>query len=963
MALSTLSILPTFRSRARAWHPFLVVALLWLGSSTLAWSQGVPRTATPRAVPRLNPNGNRITDARSDTTRRTGLLAGADSLASGDSLRVSARPKGDIETTIKYSATDSIRFEVQNKVARLYNKSLIDYGDMNLKAAQITVDYSKNLLTAEGAADTTGKVVGRPVFADGGGTYTAGRINYNFKTKRGKIAEAVTQQGEGYVHAETIKKNELNEIFGRNGRYTTCNLEHPHFFINATKMKVIPREKVVTGPFNLVIGDIPTPLGFLFGYFPTPGKSRASGLIFPSFGQTSDRGFALRNGGYYWVVNDNIGVRMTGDVYSGVADQWGGFAATAEMQYLKRYAYNGLLNFSYSQRPPDQILRSPTVNTDREYRKPRSPRTFWLSWSHSPVPRPGGGRFSASVQAGSNDYNQQNSFDQRRYLTPAFSSNVSYQKQIRNSPVNYALQFSQSQNTATGTMDFTLPDVTVGVARQYPYELLGLAPRGRFYEQFSVAYTFTGQNRLSNSVPARTLGSGIPLLGGTSEASTLPVSFSNLRPLFRNAQTGVQHQFQIALGSYTLLKHLNVSPSINYGEVWYGKRLDYSYNSVAQAVRIDTVRGFNRLNNWSGGVNVGTNIYGTLVRKGTRKIQAIRHKLTPSVNFSYAPDYTQRSDRYFVNQQFGNLTNSEGQRYNQLDPSTGRLLNPVSFSRYNGSLYGNPGGTETRQISFNLQNQVEMKVRNDNDTTGTTPFEKVSLIEGLDFNTSYNFAADSLRLQPLGAVFRTQIARKLSVIVNSSFDFYQRDSTGRRLDKFLLDQPRRRLARLVSADLSLNYQFNPAQGKKKSTVPRNLPPTNDPTLGTPNRVNPYEDYVDFEIPWELAASFTTRYDDPGPLPTRGTVLRRQAISSASFTASGSVKLTSNFRFGYNASYDFISKQVVAPSLDFYRDLHCWQITGNWRPFGLTRGYFVTIAAKSSLLQDLKLNRNRSFMNR
>nr|WP_262904570.1 putative LPS assembly protein LptD [Hymenobacter lucidus] len=731
---------------------------------------------------------------------------------------------------------------------------------------------------------------------------------------------------------------------------------------------MIPKEKVVTGPFNLVIGDIPTPLGFLFGYFPTPGKSRASGLIIPSFGQTSDRGFALRNGGYYWVVNDNIGVRVTGDIYSGVANSFGGFGVTTEMQYLKRYSYNGLLNFSYSARPPDLILRSNTVNTNSEYRKPRTPRTFWLSWNHTPTPRPGGGRFSASVQAGSNDYNQQNSFDQRRYLTPAFSSTVSYQKQIRNSPVNYSLQMSQSQNTATGSMDFTLPDVTVGVARQYPYELLGIAPRGRFYEQFSVAYTFTGQNRLSNSLPARTLGGGIPLLGGTSEASQLPVSLNSLKPLFRNSQTGVQHQFQIALGSYTIplpvLKYFNVSPSINYGEVWYNKRLNYSYNNVARAIRIDTVRGFNRVYNWSGGINMGTNIYGTIVRKGTRKIQAIRHKLTPSFNYSYSPDYTRRSSLYFFNnnQPLGDLTNSQGQRYNVYNENTGRILNPVTFSRYQGFLYGTPSGTETSQISFSLQNQVEMKVRNNNDTTGTTPFEKVSLIDGLDFSTGYNLVADSFNLQPLSAVFRTQVARKLNLNVNANFVFYQRDSTGRLLNKYLFEQSRRRLARLATADLSLSYQFNPAQGKKKSTVPRNLPPTNDPTLGTPNRINPYEDYVDFEIPWELSTSFTTGYTDPGPLPERGTRLRRP-ITSASVTASGSVKLTSNFRFGYNASYDFVSKQVVAPSLDFYRDLHCWQITGNWRPFGLTRGYFVTIAAKSSLLQDLKLNRNRSFLNR
>ncbi|UOQ52950.1 putative LPS assembly protein LptD [Hymenobacter cellulosivorans] len=939
------------------------MAALWLHSSSTAWAQRRARVPAPAGVPGLSaPAGaGRPSAVGTDTTRTRRLLAATDTSRTADSLRVAARPKGDIETTIKYSAKDSIRFEVQNKVARLYNKSSIDYGDMDLQAQRITVDYSSNLLTAEGAADTTGKVVGRPVFKDGGGTYTAGRINYNFKTKRGKIAEAVTQQGEGYLHAETIKKNELNEIFGRNGRYTTCNLEHPHFFINATKMKVIPREKVVTGPFNMVIGDIPTPLGFLFGYFPTPGKSRASGLLFPTFGQTSDRGFALRNGGYYWVVNDNIGVRLTGDIYSGVGNSFGGYNLMAETQYLKRYSYTGLLNFSYSSRPPDIILPSTSVNTNLEYRRPRSARTLWVNWNHTPTPRPGGGRFSASVAAGSPDFNRQNSYDPRRYLAAAFNSTVQYSKTIRNSPVNYNVQLTQSQTTS-GIMTFTLPNLSVGVARQYPYEWFGLAPQGRFYEQFSISYDLQARNELSNQVAARSLANGLPLLGGTNEGSVIPVRFSNLRPFLRNARNGMQHNFQISLGSYPVLKHIIVQPSVRYQQYWFGQRLRYSYNQAAQAVRIDTVRGFNVVSEQSAGVSMSTNIYGTLVRKGTHKIQAIRHKIAPSVSFSYSPDYTGRSSLNWVNPvELNALTNSQGQPYNVRDKQRGRILNPVSFSRYNNFIYSTPNSIRASVISFAVNNQVEMKVRNNNDTTGTTPFEKVSLIDGLDLGTTYNLAADSLNLAPLSMSFHTQIARKVSVIANASFEFYQRDSTGRAIDRFLLDQPNRRLARLAFADFSLNYQFNPAQGKKKSTVKRDVAPTN--TLGSPNQINPYEEYVDFDIPWELTTSFAVRYVDPGPIPTRRFYVRPRPITSAALQVNGSVKLTPNFRFGYSTSYDFISKRPVAPNLDFYRDLHCWQISGYWAPFGEFRGYGVTISAKSSLLQDLKLNRNRSFWNR
>jgi len=951
----------------------LLMVLLGLGCGSRAWGQRRPaKAATPAVMPRLGLTGSPTTNPLPPDTTRAGRTARTLAVVvdttrrSGDSLRVSAAPKGDIKTTVKYAAKDSIRFEVQNKQAVLYDKATVDYGEMSLKAARITVDYAKNLLTAEGAADTTGKVRDKPVFKDGGTTYAAGRINYNFKTKKGRITDAVTSEGEGFVHAETIKKNELNEIYGRNGRYTTCNLENPHFFINATKMKVIPKEKVVTGPFNLVIGDIPTPLGFLFGYFPMPSNTRASGLIIPTFGQTSDRGFALRNGGYYWVPNEYIGVRLTGDIYSGNAAQFGGFGTTAEMQYLKRYAYNGRLNFSYSQRPADQILRSPSVNTDQAYRKPRSPKTFWLTWSHSPIPRPGGGRFSASVQAGSTDYNQQNQYDARLRLTPSFSSTISYQKQIRNSPINYALNLSQSQNTGTGAMDFTLPDVTVGVARQYPYELLGIEPHGRFYEQFSVAYTLTGQNKITNAQQARALESGIPLLGGTSLPSSIPVSLSNLGPLLRNSQMGLQHAFQISLGSYTLLKHLSLQPSFNYGETWYNKKLDYEFVEAAQAVRIDTTVEFSRVYSYSAGLNLGTNIYGTLPIK-TKNIQAVRHKMTPSLSYQYSPDFSRNSSFYSLDPDLGNITNSSGQRYNQPNPAypgdPTQLLNPISFSRYQGFLYGTPNGRKVSQVSFSLQNSVEMKVRDSKDTTGVTPFKKVSLIDGLDFSTGYNFAGDSLRLQDLQGVFRTQVARKLNLLLNANFSFYQRDSTGNRINKYLLDQSKRRLMRLSAANLTLSYQFNPTQGQKKSVVPRTVAPTGDPALGNPQPINPYEDYVDFEIPWDLSTNFTATYFDPGPLPSRAGRLRASPLTSASLNMSGSVKLTTNLRMGYSTGYDFKNKAVSYTSLNFSRDLHCWQINGQWYPFGQSRGYFVTIAAKSSLLQDLKLNRNRTFLNR
>jgi hypothetical protein len=885
-------------------------------------------------------------------------------------LQVAAgsKRKGSVETTVKYAAKDSIRFNVQEKRAVLYDKANVDYGEISLKAAVITVDYSKNLLTAEGAPDSLGKVQDKPIFKNGAENYQAGRINYNFKTKKGKIAEAVTQQGEGYVHADVIKKNQFNEIYGRNGRYTTCNLEHPHFFINATKMKMIPGQKVITGPFNLVIGDIPTPLGLPFGYFPSPSKKRASGLIIPTFGTSTDRGFFLRNGGYYWAASDNIGLRLTGDIYSGANQQFGGWRGTAEMQYIKRYRYNGLLSFEYSSRPATLSQVRDGATTSPITRQQFKPQTFWLNWTHSPTPRPGGGRFSASVRAGSSAYNQQNTFDAARYLTPAFNSTISYSKQLRNAPINYSLNLSQSQNTQTGTMDFTLPDITVGVARQYPYQWLGLAPTGKFYEQFAFSYTLTSQNRLTNTQQPRTLSDGLPLLGGTTTSSVIPIKLSNIGQLLRNSQTSILHDFNISLGSYNFLKVINLAPAFTYRESWYLKKLNYSFNDVAQAIRIDTVREFSRVSDYSSGfnVNLGTNVYG-LYQINSKKIQAIRHKVTPNISLNYTPGRSAASLSK-INQTLTDLP------LGIVRDARGNYIDNRTYSRYQG-FTGAPSTTtsfSTRTIGFSLQNAVEAKVRDKNDTTGTTPFKKVSLIDGLDLNFSYDLSErDSIanltpRLSVITTSFRTQVARKLNILLSANFDAYQRDTAGRAINEFLFNQPGgRRLVRLTNAALQMNYQFNPTQKPgRKSNINRDVAPANDPALGGPIPINPYEDYVDFELPWELSTGFTAQYTDPGPRPTRGTYVRPRSLTAASLNMSGSVKLTSNTRVGYTTNYDFINGTSAFTSLDIFRDLHCWQITGTWRPFkGYAQGYFVTIAAKSSLLQDLKLNRNRTFLNR
>ena len=896
--------------------------------------------ASTKPVPR-----DTLAPAPADTTLLNGVSR------AGDSLQLAAKRRGQIETTITYTAKDSIQFDVTQKVARLYNGASVVYGETDLKAALITVNYGTNTMQAEGRRDSVkNRLVGRPVLKDKGGLYTAGSIAYNFKSKKAKVTEAVTTQGEGYVSAATIKRMPDGDINGLNGRYTTCNLEHPHFYIQAKKMKMIPGDKVVTGPFNLVIGDVPTPLGFLFGFFPMPDRSRGSGVLIPTFGQAADRGYFLTNGGYYFAPNDYIGVRLTGDIYAGNAQTFGGFGLTADIQYLKRYTYNGTLNLRFTNRPVAPIL--PRSDVGLGVIRPPANNSFWITWNHSPVPKPGGGRFTASVTAGTPGFDQAVSLDARRRLTTQYNSSISYSKQIRNSPVNYDVRVQQSQGT-DGTINFTLPSLTLGVARQYPYQWFGIKPGGKYaalYEQLTVSYQGTASNELSNVVRARGLTTGLPLLGGTTQESRLPVSFGNLNNLLKNTRNSAVHNLTIGLGSYSVAKHFKLTPSVSYNEVWYSQRLSYSYSRVAQAIRIDTAYGFNRVNSYNGGLSLNTAFYGTVVRKGVRKIQAIRHKVTPALNFSYAPDFRDRSSVF--------------QEPAQVLPASFTSLGPLdklpfnTFDRYNGFLTAAPGGGPSSQLSFTLQNALEMKVRDPNDTTGLNPFKKVDIFRNLDFSMGYDFLEPSFKLSPLNVIFSTQIAKKLNLNSSAQFDPYQRDSRGARIpNTYLFSANPRRLLRLSTANLQANYAFNPTSGPRKSVIKRDVAPSNDPTLGTVGPPNFYADYVDFDIPWELSLNYSASYST-NPVPLRPGDPRPRLLAAHTIGGTGSVKLTENLRFSYNLNYDFVSQTLVYPNLAFTRDLHCWQITGYWVPIGPAQGYNFTIAAKSSLLQDLKLNRNR-----
>ncbi|WP_276497990.1 putative LPS assembly protein LptD [Pontibacter litorisediminis] len=889
---------------------FLLLLQAVLLSSPLAHAQrGLKRagTAAPQDTPRV-------------TAQDTALVAGQDSVSL-------AAPQGDIATTIKYSARDSMQFEVDNKVVHLYGDAKINYGDMNLEAAYIQINYETNTLTATTLPDSTGKEAGTPVFKQGAETYAAKRIAYNYKTRRGRISDVVTQQGEGYIHSEVVKRNENNEFFGLHNKYTTCNLEHPHFYISASKIKAIPNDKVMAGPFNLVIGDIPTPLGFLFGLFPTPKTKRASGVIVPSYGENRARGFFLNDGGYYFAWNDYIGTRLTGDIFS-----LGGYEVKASTDYVKRYGYRGNMNFSYSYFKNDEadIAASEARSTDNVFSQlPPSQKTFWIRWSHNPVTKPGRGSFSASVNAGSQSHQRVNYESQSQYLSPSFNSNVSYQKTIPNSPFSYTLKASQSQNTVSGRMDFVLPDLSFSMSQVSVSELFSDAQAtNKWYEKFTLSYNVRASNTVTNVQPARTR-SDIPLLEA-SPADTIPISFNNLQRLWDSGQKQAVHAFGIGLGNYKIARFFNFSPNVNYSETWLDEKYSFRFDPDSQRIDIDTTS-FGRVYQYSAGASLNTTVYGTVNFKQGGKVEAIRHLVRPSISYNFRPDFADERYGFYQRTLVG------------VDPNT-NLAEYRDLGRFRTAL---PATGLSSALSFSIDNSVEMKVKAKSDTAEVKT-EKVSIIDNLRLSSSYDFARDSLNLSPIRVSLNTKLFKFINMNFNSTLDPYQKnDSTGQTIDRYYFDLSKGRLGRITNAGLNLTASLNPEAFRSETTTPDNLPSLEqepfDPLL---------PQYVDFKIPWTLNLNYSLNYNRSFGLRGETRVIQTMGID-------GSLNITEKWKVTYNATYDISNQNISYANVQIYRDLHCWDMSIGWVPFGLLRGYNLTINARSALLQDLKLTKRSS----
>ena len=850
----------------------------------------------------------------------------SDSVLLADSLSLPT-PNSSIETTIFYSSRDSIYFDVVNQQVYLYGQSKIVYGDITLEADRIDIDWTTDLLKATYSLDSAGNKVGVPVFTQGAESYEAQDMTYNFVTRKAVINGIVTQQGEAFMHGNKVKKNEDNEMFIRGAKYTTCNLGDPHFHIASTKLKVIPGNKVVTGPFNLHFRDIPTPLGFFFGMFPEP-KKKASGVIFPAYGEERRRGFFLRNGGYYFALSDYIDLEATGDIYSK-----GGYGLQVNSQYKKRYEYNGGVNITYNQ------FSSGTEEDSL------SSKDFWVRWNHSPDSKGRTSRVSASVNAGTSSFNSnRTNSDIRVNQTAQFSSNVTYSKTFPGTPFNMTASMRHNQNVQSKEVRVTLPEFAFNVNRLFPFAKKGSTGKNVF-QKISLSHNFNFRNELSNAPAPR---AGFPVSNRSEEADSI-VSFSpkNLSTLLDRAKIGGRHTIPIST-SFPLLKYLTVSPSVNYTELWYPRELKYTWEEENQAVRIDTLRKFSRAASYSFSTSTSTRLYGFYPING-KKIQAIRHVMTPSVSFGYTPDFT---DGNFQEVQIDETGNT-------------RLL-----SKYEGFAFGSPSQNAAANLGFSLQNNIEMKVRTKSDSSEST--KKIKLLDNLSFSSGYNFLADSFNLSNIRMTTRTSIFNNLLTIsATGSLDpyVYVLDSivetnAGRRvfqrqIDEFTWNRGQG-IGQLSSGSISADIRLNPRSLSASNTNDNrssnlNAEEQRISEFGTDDELeyinnNPQE-YVDWSVPWSLNIGYNMNY-------------RKRGFDESDITQtlrfSGDLSITEKTKINFSSGYDVKSKEFTSTRLGASRDLHCWVLNFNWVPFGRYQSFLVEIRVRSSILQDLKLDKKSQF---
>ncbi|MDR2839995.1 MAG: LPS-assembly protein LptD [Paludibacter sp.] len=857
--------------------------------------------------------------------------------AKTDSITPKKKSETTLDDKVEYSANDSIVF-FANGVAILYGEGDITYTKMNLKSEIIRIVMDSSTIHAYGTVDSLGNKVGEPVFTESDHSYNARELTYNLKTKKGYIRQAVTQEGEGYIVSDRTKKSNDDELCMQGGKYTVCdNHDHPHFYMNITKGKVKPGKQIVVGPSYLVVEDVPLPLAVPFGFFPFT-QDYSSGVLMPSFVDELNRGFGLTNGGYYFAISDYVDVEARGDIYSK-----GTWAVRANSTYLKKYKFRGSLGIEYRA----------DVTGEKDLNNYVSNPSLSINWTHSQDPKASPNtKLSASVSFRTNGFNQNNI---NNYSRPEInsqastSSSVSLTQTFPSIPsLNLSLNASINQNMRDSTLNLSLPSLQISYSRFYPFKRKRAVGNERWYEKISMSYS----GQLSNSIY-------------TKESELLKSS------LQRDWKNGMKHSIPVS-ATFNLLKYINISPYFNYNERWSLQTTRRDWDREAQReIVTDTVYKFARSYDFSMGVSATTKLYGFYVPWRAlfgNKIDRIRHVLTPSIGFSYTPD--------FGDPRFGSYGSYIQYLRDRENPDL-YYENEVRYSYFTGSQYGSAGQGTSGSVNFSLGNNLEMKVRNDKDTTGTEPFKRVSLIDNLSLSSSYNMAADSMNLSPISANIRIKITKSYSLSLATTFDpyMYGLNSSGRPVKINQFRWSHGKFPKFMGTSTSQSININNETVKKWFTkkTPAATPTDaseNSDELDSESTVSKNDSkkdnkakadsdgYEKLEMPWNISVSYSVNYGIGSDFDYTKMDYKMQFTHNLSM--SGSLSLTGNWKLSANTSYDFKAKQFAYTGINVSRSLHCWSMSASIVPFGRYKSYSFHIGVNSSMLSDLKYDQQSAY---
>jgi hypothetical protein len=847
------------------------------------------------------------TDSVSLSTKKTNLLKGVnrivDSLnlvTSDDSLQILDTvavedtllqiSKDAITSPVDYYAEDSIQFDIKNKKSYLHHLVKVNYEDIQLTSNYMEIDFDNNELFAKGIADSSGQLAGNPVFKQNQTEFKSREMRYNFNSKKGLVSQVITQESDGFLHGEMVKKMNDSVNFVYRGSFTTCNLSHPHYGFTFKKAKVIANDKIVTGPIQLHIADVPTPLAAPFSLIPNQ-KGHRNGILIPSYGESAELGFYFKGIGFYAAFYDMFDIAITGDIYTR-----GSFTLNAKSNYIKRYKFSGYVDAAYSlTRSGEQTTPSYRISND-----------FKLTWRHTQDPKAHPrNRFSADVNFLTSSFNQRNIVDVDQYVNTNFTSAISFSTSWA-SNFSLGVNADLSQNVQTKLMQLNLPNINFNISQFYPLRRREVVGKLRWYENISMSYNLIMTNRMHLY-------------------DTLPLE----KQIPANMNFGMSHAIPIS-STIKVLKYLDWNNTINLNEYWQFRGAYQSWGQDTNGnvkIQKDTVYGFWAIHDFGYTSTLRTTLYGMYsLKKG--KVKAFRHEMIPALSFAYRPNI----NRDHFESYYDSIMQKE-----------------IVYSPTEGFLYGRPLDKQSAIMTFSLSNKLEMKVSNKKDSLGKT--KKVTLIENVTISSSYNFTADDsiiFRWQPLAINGRTTILKALYLNFSAGLDPYIIGSQGRKVDTFEINV-NKKLFRLsnTSWSVSLDYSLNDQTFKnKKSNEEENN--TSFSSLGKWN--------ISFRYSFSYNLSDNMRYYN---VSIRDTNKYNKRITNT-LNINGNIHLTQKWRLGFTTGYDFTNKMISVSSFDIYRDLHCWEMSFKWRPFGSYRGFEFAINVKSGMLKDLKYNVDKDY---